>query len=121
MDLTAYTETAQTIDGLTVSTAAASGTIRGGVLTEAGTVTVDAFDYDNPPAPVAIDLDGIAGLDRLANWRVVRGGAPPYGVVASYDGEAKKLKIEMTVNYLHITGAGTLTVLKGCGTLLLVR
>lgn len=104
LDLTAYTPTAQPIDGLVIDATTGGGTIKGGAIAAAGRIMFDNIDYDGQGS-IPFTFDGTAGLENLANWKVFAGDAEMGGVHVSYD--SKSGCFTLSVAFVHITESGS--------------
>lgn len=87
VDLTAFTASAQKINGLTVDFAEGGGTILGGTLATSGTLTiVNALQGFAPGSPLPLTLSGVADAANISNWTV------------TVDGAAKKFLVKIDGN-----------------------
>ena len=106
LDLTAYTEGVQTIDGLAIDASLGGGTIRGGTLAATGRIDLTNYDlFSNEP--LSVDLDGTTGLENLSNWQVFVAGTAYFACRPSYDATTKKLQLNSPYAHHHVTATST--------------
>ena len=103
LDLSAYTEAAQTVDALTVDAATGGGVLVGGALAAAGEIHLLNVDYDDQAA-IPFEFVDTTGTANLGNWKVFDGPVELPGSVITYNAEAKQLEIQST--FIHITESG---------------
>ena len=106
LDLTAYTEGVQTIDGLAIDASLGGGTIRGGTLAATGRIDLTNYDLFSKE-PLSVDLDGTTGLENLSNWQVFVAGTAYFACRPSYDATTKKLQLNSPYAYHHVTATST--------------
>lgn len=106
LDLSAYTEEAQTIDALAIDGALGGGTVAGGVLATEGRIDLTNYDiFANEPIP--LDLDGTADVANIEGWPVFVDGTAYPECRPTYDATEKKLSVNSPYAYLHVTETTT--------------
>ena len=106
LDLTAYTESVQVIDGLAFDGSLGGGTIKGGALAAEGRIDLTRYDiFANEP--ITLDLDGTADVANIEGWPVFVDGAAYPECRPTYDAAEKKLSVNSPYAYLHVTETST--------------
>ena len=76
IDLTAFTASQQTIDGIVIDLVQGGGTILGGAIAKGGVLTIRNTSQGFAiGSPLPISLIGISEADDLSNWTIVADGA----------------------------------------------
>ena len=106
LDLTAYTESEQAIDGLAFDGTLGGGTILGGALAAEGRIDLTRYDvFANEP--ITLDLDGTADVANIEGWPVFVDGAAYSECHPTYDATEKKLSVNSPYAYHHVTETST--------------
>ena len=102
LDLSSFTDGTAVIEEIAISTVG-GGVLAGGALAAAGVLSVQEPVTGSVAIP--LDLEGMTGLENLANWKVSSCGAELVGVHPTYDAENKK--VCFAVSYRHFTESVT--------------
>ena len=104
LDLTAYTEGEQTVDGILLDAATCGGTLKGGALAATGVVTIDMGGSTADVQAFDFTFDGTEDVANLVNWKVAVYGKELPGVTASYDFDNRKIVLSSKVKYYGESG-----------------